>query len=295
MFLNESKFVAMVKKAYRTKGVHIGNLFGSLVMDMGDVLVVVDMIHMSNRIKALVVELAGGYPKEDQVFYVTKERPHPDEQPKDEVYEKRVKKITDCRYTTKRLQEVPATYTGNNSRLFYDEYTEKIVGIREELVNLISKFAIDYDCESEPTGPAFYLDPKDGIYWYNDIGMIVLLPSAFPEKSATIMAMSHVGHYIEQIKIEEDARRLENELKRAEEKNAQKEYTEEISEETFEESTPVSDDVVQDYVPESINTVSEQECIEEIEYYGINAMRESEPTEVYEEVSYGTQEIYSEG
>lgn len=290
MFLNESKFVAQVKKAYRTKGVHIGNLFGSLIVDIGNVLVVVDMIHLSNRIKALVVELAGGYPKEDQVFYVTKERPHPDEQPKDEVYEKRVKKITDCRYTTKRLQELPATYTGNNSRLFFDEYTEKIVGIREELVNLISRFAIDYGCESEPTGPAFYLDPKDGIYWYNDIGMIVLLPSAFPEKSATIMAMGHVGQYIEQIKAEEEARRLENELKRAEEKNAEKEYTEELdSGITF--GQVIIDDVLPDYIPECV----EQEEINESDFHGINEPLENDNCIPYEEVSYGAEEIYSEG
>jgi hypothetical protein len=52
-----------------------------------------------------------------------------------------------------------------------------VYGVNQEFLEMVDKEEIDFDAgERTPTGPCFTGDINQGIYWYNDFGMVMILP-----------------------------------------------------------------------------------------------------------------------
>jgi hypothetical protein len=53
----------------------------------------------------------------------------------------------------------------------------QVYGINQDFLDIIDKESIDFDRgESSPTGPCFSGYISNGVYWYNDFGIVMIFP-----------------------------------------------------------------------------------------------------------------------
>jgi hypothetical protein len=175
MFLHLGRFTKQVKDAYKSYHLDIGNINDGMLISTGYWMVWIKNQYVSNEIKAVVMLLAGTLPKPDEMFTVEKHRPDP-----------QCKIIDDCFYRCisrddlyMKLVVTPVLLTENYDIRMIQGLDRQIYGINQDYLDIIDKEAIDFDAgEGTPTGPCFTGDINQGIYWYNDFGIVMILPIA---------------------------------------------------------------------------------------------------------------------
>ncbi len=190
MFISTSQLSKLMKEAYRGRGIRIGNLEEGLVIIGSSWGLWIDENYIPNKVKAIVMELAGTLPAEESVFKVSKGEAVPQ-------YELTL----DNYYYINRMEQISkesASRTGVYLDLKYCEYellqvnhTGKIAMISRKLTELIDPGEIDYNVENEPSGPCTGLS-SGMFFWKNATCTLMLLHSAVPEDNPVINILSKI-------------------------------------------------------------------------------------------------------
>jgi len=180
MFLNINKFEKEVKRQYKDKSITIGMVYDKneetdmLMLWAGIWAVYISSKYLSNKIKALVVELLGDMPKPGQIFEVSKQDPTPQLQIFHPMY---VRRLDERWEATNKL--VPTNILLEDSavlRLFQDFTSKDILQFDDNLLSMIDQYEIDIETESMPTGPCRKADDMSLAYWHNEVGTVIIAP-----------------------------------------------------------------------------------------------------------------------
>lgn len=197
MFVSTSKLVKFAKEAYKTGGIRFGNLDDGLVIIGSSWGLWIDENYIPNKVKAIVMELAGTLPEKNTVFTVNKDDPRPQYELvlNDHLYINRVQQSS----------KNSVISTGTFLNLKFSEYellqiacSKKIVMVNRKLMELIDFNEIDHDIENEPAGPC--TDYGGSFFWRNATCTLMLLGFKVPEDNPVINAL-------ERIDFEEEAKK----------------------------------------------------------------------------------------
>lgn len=177
MFLDLNKTIKIIKQAYRTR-LQIGNLEGNTIISSGYWAISIDNEKVPNKIKAIIMELAGELPRPGMLFEVNKSYPNPQIL----IDENTIVDILDNVKIANFKVYMTSLSVNNNMRLFQTQIVggTMMQGISEDYLSIIDKTAIDYEIEGEPTGPCTITN-HGGVYWYNSTGTVVIYPIKLKE------------------------------------------------------------------------------------------------------------------
>lgn len=175
MFISTNALSKMIKDQYKTN-LRVGYLQDGLVIIGGEWAVWMDYEYVPNKIKGTIVELAGGLPGKDKLFSLSKEYPEPQHEI---VTPDIIELFSEINIADNKLNISPIILdTYDSMRLLQtQDPLQNIVEVREKYLMLVDLSEVDLDIEGQPTGPCYAEDPYGKIYWYNDIGMLYVMPS----------------------------------------------------------------------------------------------------------------------
>ena len=171
MFISTKVLTKLIKDSFKVR-LRVGCIDGGILIVGNEWAVWIDYEYVPNKVKGIIVELAGGLPDKNKLFAVCKEYPNPQ-------YEIITPDITtlfnDMEHAVNSLSISPITLKGSVRLLQTQDSLQNIVEVREKLLDLVDLSELDYDIEGEPTGPCYASDPYGSIYWYNDVGKLLIM------------------------------------------------------------------------------------------------------------------------
>lgn len=175
MFLHLGRFTKQVKEAFKSYCLDIGNINDGLLIYSGFWLVWIKNQYVSNEIKAVVMLLSGTLPKPGEMYTVEKDN----EDPQYKIIDDSFYRLITRNDLHNKLIITPIQLTENYDIRLIQGPDRRIHGIRQEFLDMIDKEVVDFDGgEGIPTGPCFGRTITQGVYWYNNFGIVVILPIA---------------------------------------------------------------------------------------------------------------------
>lgn len=189
MFLNVSNFTKLMKQAYKNGRLDVGDINDGLFLCSGFWVVWIDGRRVPNKIKAMVMELTGTLPEIGQLFVVSKDYPTP----QGKLWEATYRDLLERKgLVDSKLIVTPLELFEHGSITLLQSLSGNVTGIKTEFLGMIDAQAIDYDSgESMPTGPCYYKFPSLGIYWYNDFGTAIVMPT-FSKREALMDVLEYI-------------------------------------------------------------------------------------------------------
>jgi len=200
MFVNLTKLTKLTKEAHRFK-LMIADIDDHTIITSGQWLVSIENEFVPNKIKALIMELAGFLPPADTVYKIGKDI--------------EAENITSTHLTTiTRL--IKNTELANIKflvtpviddryapvRLLQNTQTSQIAAIPENQYQMIDKNCIDYEIEGEPTGPCSNVNTGP-LYWFNSIGLVMIAVSNLAANNPLLKTLAAVDFSKDQNKPED--------------------------------------------------------------------------------------------
>lgn len=197
MFINTSQLKKMMATAYKGAGLRIGHKEEGYVIIGTTWGVWLDENYIPNKVKALIMELAGTLPNENTVFIVSKEKPIPQ-------YELDFNSEYFYLNNLQSKAKLPVTVTNilfdnnyNVYNLLQINHSLQITMMNKSLLDLIDLTEIDFDLENTPSGPCTVED--SAFYWRNATCTLLLLSTKIPENSKVIKVLSNID-FVEEMK-----------------------------------------------------------------------------------------------
>jgi hypothetical protein len=190
MFINSSHLKKLMTAAYKAGGIRIGYIDEGYVIFGGKWGVWLDVNFIPNKVKAVIMELAGTLPEEGTLFSVSKERPIPQ-------LEMDIHNYTHINIL-QREAKYPVTVTDVLLDKKHSLYSllqvnadKRLILMDMNLMNLIDFSEIDYDQESLPAGPCTGV--SQGMYfWRNATTTLLLLGDAAKTDNTLIAVLSAI-------------------------------------------------------------------------------------------------------
>lgn len=190
MFISTSNLKKLMSAAYKGSGIRIGHKEEGYLILGSTWGVWIDENHIPNKVKALIMELAGTLPNEDSIFIVSKEKPIPQYEfdfNSDNFYLNQLQSkakvhviVTNVLYDNKFK-----TY-----KLLQNSKSKELSLMDLNLLNLLDLTEIDFDVENTPSGPC--TEYGSSYYWRNATCTLLLLSSKVPENNKIIDTLSSI-------------------------------------------------------------------------------------------------------
>lgn len=178
-FINLTGLNRQVRSAYGTGALKIGSLDEYSVIVTSLIGVAVKEKYESNKMKAIITEQVGFLPVYDETSggkgFIAAQK-----ETKNRDLEKQETEIIETLLFPERplvgytITPVIIKERSMNIRIIQNPSTLKCLGVRQELLDLITRKDIDYDVEGDPTGPA--VNEKTGFVYFTNDTTILALP-----------------------------------------------------------------------------------------------------------------------
>lgn len=180
MFLNTNRFSKLTKEAYKFR-LMIAEIENHTVISSSKWLVSIENEFVPNKVKALIMELAGCLPEPNKVYKIDKSLNAPED-----VTNQYLIPMTQLIENADKadIKFIPTPIINDKYppiRLLQNAKTAQIVAVPEDYYQMVDKNCINYEIEGEPTGPCSTADNKAPFYWYNSIGLIIIAPAKFAD------------------------------------------------------------------------------------------------------------------
>jgi len=171
MFISTKVLTKLIKDSFKVR-LRVGCIDGGILIVGNEWAVWIDYEYVPNKVKGIIVELAGGLPDKNKLFAVCKEYPNPQY----EIITPDITTLFDAiDHANNSLSISPITLKGSIRLLQTKDPLQNIVEVKEKLLDLIDLSELNYEVEGEPTGPCYASDPYGSIYWYNDTGKLLIM------------------------------------------------------------------------------------------------------------------------
>lgn len=173
MFISTKALSSLIKNQYKIR-LRVGYIGGDILIIGSEWAVSMDQEYVPNKIKGLIVELAGGLPEKGKLYAVSKDYPNP----QFEIVGTGITDLFDDLDDADKSLSISQILLNGTVRLLQTkDPLQSIVAVREDLFELISLSEIDYDIEGQPTGPCYAGDtPYSSLFWYNEIAKVLVMP-----------------------------------------------------------------------------------------------------------------------
>jgi hypothetical protein len=197
MFISSSHLKKLMTTAYKGRGIQIGYIGGGYVILGGRWGVWLDVDYIPNKVKAIIMEMAGILPEEDTLFSVSKENPLP----------QLAIDTQDYAHINilQREAKIPVAITGVLLDKKYSTYSllqvtlsNQLIMMDTNLMNLIDFNEINHDQEGIPAGPCTNLG-QEIYFWRNATCTLFLIGEEAPEGNSVIQALSGIS-FAEEVK-----------------------------------------------------------------------------------------------
>lgn len=180
MFLNINRFSKLTKEAYKFR-LMIADIENHTVISSSTWLVSIENGFVPNKVKALIMELAGCLPEPNKVYKIDKSLDAPED-----VTSQYLIPMTRLIENADKadIKFIPTPIINDKYspiRFLQNAKTAQIIAIPEDHYQMVDKNCINYEIEGEPTGPCSTADNKAPFYWYNSIGIIMIVPAKFAD------------------------------------------------------------------------------------------------------------------
>jgi hypothetical protein len=200
MFVNLTKLTKLTKEAHKFELI-IADIDDHTIITSRQWLVSIGNEFVPNKVKALIMELAGFLPPADTVYKIGKDI--------------EAENITSTCLTTitrliknAELSNIKFSVTPVIDdryapvRLLQNTQTSQIAAIPENQYQMIDKNCIDYEIEGEPTGPCSNVNTGP-LYWFNSIGLVMIAASNLAASNPLLKALTAVDFSEDQNKPED--------------------------------------------------------------------------------------------
>ena len=164
MFLNKARFKKLVKSAFNTCGLTVGQIYGGLVISGNIWTTWTEEGYVPNWVKAAVMEYTGELPKQGCVFKAKKDAPIQYEIAKNLYYD------LPSRFLEARHPFVvtPIVYdeSWNQYRFLQNKSTKELIAVDTNLYDVLDM--AELGDENRPTGPSSASLSGDSLIWKNE-------------------------------------------------------------------------------------------------------------------------------
>ncbi|QHQ61366.1 hypothetical protein Ana3638_11765 [Anaerocolumna sedimenticola] len=188
MFINPTHLKKLMTAAYKGGGIRIGYFDEGYIIIAGTWMVWLDVNYIPNKVKAIIMELAGVLPEEDTVFIVSKEKPMPQTEMDIHSYFHINTLEKEAKYPV-TLSNVLLDKHFNVYRLMQVNESKQLVMMDMNHLNLIDLNEIDYDQENTLSGPCTNFG-QSMYFWRNATCTLLLMGTAVPAENPVITALS---------------------------------------------------------------------------------------------------------
>jgi hypothetical protein len=195
MFLDENSLIRQMKVAYSSGGITFANLKSGLVINASVWTTWLDNKYVSNRIKAAVMELSGILPEDGRMFSVNKSNPNPQFRIDNEIVFSILDRADHCNkplkvtqicllenFNVRLLQDSSNVNMKRSDKPFYGQ----LHGVNEVFFEMVNKKQVNYDIESEPTGPSYNNSVQSGVFWTNETCKFMIMPAVSKFKDVLV-------------------------------------------------------------------------------------------------------------
>ncbi|WFR56415.1 hypothetical protein QA584_22805 [Anaerocolumna sp. AGMB13025] len=190
MFINPTHLKKLMTASYKGGGIRIGYFDDGYIIIASHWMLWLDVNYIPNKVKAIIMELAGTLPEEDTVFLVSKEKPIPQ-------IEMDIHNYFHLNLLEKEAK-LPVTLTNvlfeshtNTYKLMQVDDNKWLVMMDMYYLNLIDVNEIDFEHENTPSGPCTTTG-QSMFFWKNATCTLLLMGTSAPTDSPIISALSEV-------------------------------------------------------------------------------------------------------
>lgn len=191
MFINMSQLKKFMTNAYKGSGIRLGHKEEGYIIITPTWGLWLDEEYIPNKVKAIIMELAGVLPQEDTIFIVSKEKPIPqlefdfkDDLHINQSYRKATHPVT---VTNVLLDKRHGIY-----HLLQINSNKEFVLMNQTYMDLIDLGEMDTDVENTPAGPCTGESGRI-FYWGNAVCTLYLCGYEITGDNPVIKALKHIN------------------------------------------------------------------------------------------------------
>ncbi len=164
MFINPTVFKKLIRKAWGMEGLTIGHKGDDIFLAGGWWVIRADKNALTNKVKAAVIEIAGGFPERGEVFTCHKKEDAQYELAENGYWDIR-ERFQDAE-TELRVSRVSIHSDMRDIRIMKDERTGTCVAVNEIFMDLVD-YGVLEEGEEPPEGPRTDRPQAGMVYWAN--------------------------------------------------------------------------------------------------------------------------------
>lgn len=191
MFINISLLKKFMVNAYKGAGIRIGHKDDGYIIVTSTWGLWLEEENTPNKVKALIMELAGTLPQEDTIFIVSKEKPIPQLEFDfnatfhiNQFYRNAASPVT---VTNVMLDKKHGIY-----RLFQINSTKDFMFMNQMYLDLIDLGEMDTNVENTPAGPCTN-QSGNIFYWGNAVCTLYLCGYEVTSEDSIVQALGHIN------------------------------------------------------------------------------------------------------
>lgn len=185
MFLNKTRFKKLVKDAFNSGGLQVGQIYGGLVISGGYWITWTQDGYVPNWVKAALMEYTGEMPREGYLFKAKRDEPI-----QYEISENEMLNLPEMFMKAKVLfTETPIVYDEKwkQYRFLQNSATQEIIAVNTYLYDVLDMKELGE--ENRPVGPSSLGNSGNMLIWKNEHSALAMFKMDITDKNIAVMGL----------------------------------------------------------------------------------------------------------